>query len=94
LASYDVQSFATDQIGQSGVFTEKGKIAFIGVRVDRGITRHGISINISNDISLFQNIRSCGVSQPKIDLLANYQSSVVLAEAFELWFKHFTSHIS
>jgi lipoate-protein ligase B len=69
----------------AGVFTEHGKIAFIGLRVDRGITRHGISINISNDLSLFRTIRACGLASRSLDSLFSRGVEIELKAAFEEW---------
>ena len=38
------------------------KIAAIGVRVSKWIAYHGFSININNDLSKYQNIIPCGIS--------------------------------
>ncbi|GIL21259.1 MAG: hypothetical protein BroJett041_23730 [Candidatus Jettenia caeni] len=75
----------------SGVFTNKGKIAFVGIRVDRGVTRHGISINISNDMNLFHLIRPCGVNQQPLDRLANYNDQMTTHDFFQKWIRIFTS---
>lgn len=51
---------------QAGVYTKNGKIAFCGLRLDQGISRHGLSINVHNELDLFEFIRPCGNSQEKI----------------------------
>lgn len=72
--------------GNPGLFTERGKIAFCGLRVERGITRHGIAINISNDLNLFKNIISCGVRDSNLDSVAlNSEKSIQLNKSFERW---------
>jgi lipoate-protein ligase B len=37
------------------------KIASIGVRVSRGVSYHGMAINIQNDLSIFELIVPCGL---------------------------------
>ncbi|PIS11365.1 MAG: lipoyl(octanoyl) transferase, partial [Bdellovibrio sp. CG10_big_fil_rev_8_21_14_0_10_47_8] len=69
----------------AGVFTERGKIAFIGIRVLRGISCHGISINLSNDLSLFSAIRACGVSQRPLDSVSKQGHELNQKEAFDSW---------
>lgn len=44
-----------------GVWTERGKIASIGVRVSRGVSTHGFALNVGSDLSLFARIHPCGV---------------------------------
>ena len=44
-----------------GVFTGTKKIASIGLKVRKWITIHGLSLNISIDLSYFENIVACGL---------------------------------
>lgn len=76
-----------------GIYTPTGKIGFVGVRIDRGITRHGVSININNDIKEFDRIRSCGVENSKMDRLSNYSDSVSEPAFFKLWSGEFRKHL-
>jgi lipoyl(octanoyl) transferase len=39
------------------------KIAALGIRVRRGITFHGLSINVDPDLTHFDGIVPCGVTQ-------------------------------
>ena len=47
--------------GETGVWTNNRKIASIGIHVSRGITMHGLAININTDLSYFNHIISCGI---------------------------------
>ena len=38
------------------------KVAAIGVRVSKWIAYHGFAINIKNDLSKYQNIIPCGIT--------------------------------
>lgn len=78
-----------DLCDHPGVYTSLGKIAFCGLQIKNGITLHGLSINISNDISLFNEIQSCGVSAPKIDSVMNHGVSNTPLDFFNVWLKHF-----
>ena len=69
----------------AGLFTEKGKIVFFGVHVSQGVSQHGLSINVKNDLSLFQLIRSCGVSDRPHDSFHDQNIKVELKEVFQLW---------
>lgn len=46
--------------GCVGVWSARGKIASIGVRVRRGVSLHGFALNVSNDLSPFSRIHPCG----------------------------------
>jgi lipoyl(octanoyl) transferase len=50
--------------GLTGVWTEdepSRKIGSIGVHVSRGVTTHGLSINVNNDLQPFEWIVPCGI---------------------------------
>lgn len=44
-----------------GVWTESGKIAATGIRATRWISYHGIALNVSTDLSPFDDIVPCGI---------------------------------
>jgi len=45
-----------------GVWTGRGKIAFIGVGVRRWITMHGFGLNVHPDLRAYKRINPCGVA--------------------------------
>ena len=47
--------------GFPGLWVGEKKIASIGVRVSKGVTYHGMAINISNDLSIFDLFVPCGL---------------------------------
>jgi lipoyl(octanoyl) transferase len=47
--------------GYPGLWIGARKIASIGVRVSRFVTRHGMAVNIANDLSLFDLMVPCGL---------------------------------
>jgi lipoyl(octanoyl) transferase len=55
---------------QVGIFTGGAKIASIGVRVRRWVTFHGVSLNVSPDLSHFSGIVPCGLHTPVTSLEA------------------------
>ena len=58
--------------GLPGVYVDNAKVAFIGVRVVGGNCYHGISLNISNDLSLFDAIEPCGIEGLRAARMADY----------------------
>lgn len=54
--------------GRVGIWVQRGggredKVAAIGVRVRQWVTFHGVALNIDPDLSHFQGIVPCGISQ-------------------------------
>ncbi|MEQ8664590.1 MAG: lipoyl(octanoyl) transferase LipB [Rhodospirillales bacterium] len=56
--------------GRSGGAGKEDKIAAVGVRVRRWVTYHGISINLEPDLSHFEGIVPCGISEHGVTSLA------------------------
>jgi len=57
--------------GFPGLWVKNRKIASIGVRVSKSITCHGMSINIQNDLSIFDYITPCGLRNIKMTSALN-----------------------
>ncbi len=87
LASYGIS--AKINLKCAGVFTDHGKVAFCGLQVKEGITSHGLSLNVRNDLSLFQLIRSCGIQDMKMDSLSRYDIAETPEEIFNKWSQYF-----
>ena len=49
-----------------GVYVDNKKIAALGLRVSRGCTTHGLSLNIDMDLSPFNNINPCGYADLQV----------------------------
>ena len=52
--------------GLTGVWAGERKIAAIGVRVSRGITYHGLALNVNTDLSWFRHIIPCGIDDVEV----------------------------
>lgn len=57
--------------GYPGLWSGGKKIGSIGVQVKRGVTLHGIAINVNNDLSIFSNIVPCGIDDVIMTSLNN-----------------------
>lgn len=73
-----------------GLYTSKGKVASIGVRFRQGISTHGVSINIYNQLSDFRFIRACGVQKAPVDQLGG---SYRLSHVFARWMEIFNAEL-
>ncbi len=68
LASFGIMGRC--RYGTSGVWTEGGKIAFIGIGVRRWITMHGFSLNVDPDLRAFHCIIPCGLHDCPVTSMA------------------------
>jgi len=58
LAKYNISAELKD--GAPGVYVAGQKIASLGLRVRKGCTYHGLSLNVDMDLAPFQQINPCG----------------------------------
>jgi len=69
--------------GKTGIWTEKGKIGFIGIGMKKKTIYHGLALNFNNDLSGYENIKSCGLTEPMANI-ANlkdiYGNNIVINE--------------
>lgn len=54
----------------TGVWIEKRKIASLGVAVRKGITYHGLALNVNTDLAYFQRIVPCGLDWAEVTSMA------------------------
>jgi lipoyl(octanoyl) transferase len=52
---------ATRRPGFPGVWTGHKKLCSMGIGVKRGVTYHGLALNVGPDVSLFELITLCGI---------------------------------
>ncbi|NJC83436.1 lipoyl(octanoyl) transferase LipB [Planosporangium mesophilum] len=86
----------TDRVeGRSGVWVpsdERGperKVAAIGIRVARGATMHGFSLNCDCDLGAFDNFVPCGIRDAGVtSLSAELGRQITVAEALPIVEKH------
>lgn len=56
--------------GRPGVWVDGAKAAAVGVRIDRGVTRHGLALNVSPDLAWFAPIVPCGIEDAGVTSMA------------------------
>lgn len=69
----------------TGIFSDKGKLGAIGVRISKGRTQHGLAINVKNDLGLFQFLRPCGCESQPISSLEKEGHSITPQGLFKQW---------
>jgi len=60
-AGLDARARTEDGPDYTGVWVDERKIASIGVHVQRGVTTHGLAVNVDNDLQPFAWITPCGL---------------------------------
>src|SRR5687767_15324108 len=70
--------------GQPGIWIDgERKLAAIGVRVKRGVTTHGLALNVNTDLKWFDEMIPCGIPDKGVTSLARELGAPVPMEAIE-----------
>lgn len=69
----------------NGLFTKNGKIASLGIAIHKGISFHGLAINVSNDLEIFSKISPCGVQNQTMDRVCDSGVEVGTHALYLLW---------
>ncbi|HSV43270.1 MAG TPA: lipoyl(octanoyl) transferase LipB [Candidatus Bathyarchaeia archaeon] len=67
--------------GKTGVWAGERKLISVGIGVRKWISFHGLSINIQNDLALYQMIRPCGLDAAMTSLARETGDAVAMASA-------------
>ena len=59
--------------GAPGVYVDNKKIGSLGLRVTRGKTYHGMSLNVDMELEPFSRINPCGLLGMEVTQVANYK---------------------
>jgi len=82
LAQFNVKGERRE--GRVGIWVRRGsredKIAALGVRIRRWVTFHGVALNVDPDLSHYDGIVPCGISQHGITSLADLGILVSMAD--------------
>ena len=62
--------------GAPGVYVEKKKIASVGLRISKGRSYHGISLNFNMDLSPFSQINPCGYKGLEVTQIKDFNQQI------------------
>ena len=91
LADFEINGFRIE--GLTGVHTERGKIAAIGVHIARWITTRGFALNVNTDLKYFDMIIGCE-GEPVTSMEQILGDAVELATVADRVVEHFTQVFS
>ena len=63
-----------------GVYVDGEKIAALGLRIKRGRSYHGLSLNVDMDLQPFANIDPCGFQGLRVTQLKNLAANISIKE--------------
>lgn len=66
--------------GLTGVWLQGVKVAAIGIKVKKWITMHGFALNVTADLSGFQKIVPCGISDKPVGSLQQFLPFISLSQ--------------
>ena len=73
-----------------GVWVANEKIGFVGIAVKKGISFHGLALNVNPDLKFFQTIHPCGLKGVQVtSVAALLKREVFLSEIKDLAVFHF-----
>ena len=72
----------------TGIWIDNRKIAAIGIAVRRGITFHGLALNVNTDLSYFNRIIPCGLDWADVTSMAREMGKEQSAERVQERFLH------
>ncbi len=88
-----LQDFGIDAYSDKlhpGVWVGLAKICAVGVRVSERVSLHGLALNISNSLDLFQTIVPCGIRERSVCSMETLlKTSINRAHVEERFLQHF-----
>jgi len=64
-----------------GVYVDNQKIASLGLRIRKGFSYHGLSLNVNMDLSPFQQINPCGYKGLEVTQMADLGAIISVNDA-------------
>ena len=89
LSDYSIPSHKI--VGAPGVYVDGSKIAALGLKVKRGKTYHGLSLNVDMNLSPYQLINPCGYRDLNVTQMSNLTDNKLELDKIK---KQLTQHLT
>lgn len=90
----EYQLTATARPEAPGVYIDNAKIAALGLRIKKGCSFHGLSVNLNMDLSPFELINPCGYKNLEVVQLCDYIESIELSQLQQQLIRHLSKRLS
>ncbi len=91
LSEYHLNAYAKKSA--PGVYIDEAKIAALGLRIKKGCSFHGLSLNLTMDLKPFTQINPCGYKNLEVVQLSDYIKKVNLSLVQQQLACHLSEHI-
>ncbi|WP_457626245.1 lipoyl(octanoyl) transferase LipB [Persephonella sp.] len=78
LSDFGIKGYRREKL--RGVFTEKGKIGFVGVKISRFVSYHGFSLNVNVDKDFFNRIIPCGITDTPVCNMSDFLPEIKIED--------------
>ncbi len=93
LANYGICAHQDET--RPGVWVGDTKVCSIGIRVSRGVSYHGLALNVSNSLETFSKIVPCGIRDREMTTMERLLGKKIqIAELRNQFLQHFTDVFS
>ncbi len=66
-----------------GIYVNNKKIASLGLRIRKGYSYHGLSLNVDMDLQPFQGINTCGYADLEVTQIADLKTKIKFEQVTE-----------
>lgn len=86
ILAYQIEGLTGIWVGQKG---SERKIGAIGIRIRNGVSMHGFALNVTTDLSYFQHIVPCGITDKNVTSIHQETGSGTITEFADAFLNSF-----
>lgn len=91
LGSFGIGANRRDGFPGVWVDGDRAKVAAVGVRVERGRTLHGVALNVDPDLSMFDHIVPCGITDGLVTSMSSEGADATMLEVVDAFTEAFAA---